>query len=136
MDLKSLDTVSSSDEGAWLTLLHPKTNAPLVDEKTGKEAQIRLAGSDSEIYRSAQRKAQNKRLSLPRGRRNQNLTAEELEAEALDILSLCTLEFQGIILEGEALVCTQQTAKNLYTRFPWIREQVDVFIADRANYLT
>lgn len=125
-----------SDEGAWLTLLHPKTNAPLVDEKTGKEARIRLAGSDSEIYRSAQRKAQNKRLALPRGRRNQFLTAEELEAEAVDILSLCTLEFQDIVLNGETLVCTQQTAKNLYIKFPWIREQVDVFIADRANYLT
>lgn len=134
MDLSDFDTIAASDEGAWLSLQNPKTLTTLVD-KEGKESRIRLAGIDSEIYKTGQRKAQNRRLSIPRGRRNQNMTAEELDAEALDLLVACTLEFENIQVDKKEMDATPANVRVVYTRFPWIREQVDQFIADRGNFL-
>jgi len=47
----------------------------------------------------------------------------------------CTLAWRGIVYEGEALECNPGNARRLYAALPWLREQVEAFIADRANFL-
>lgn len=130
-DLAQLDTIAEADKGAAMALLHPVTRQPLVDA-AGQPIAITLAGMDSQAFRAAQRAATNKRLAQ-RGRAK--LTAEELDAEQLDTLARCTLSWSGIVLDGAALPCTTANARQLYERLPWVREQADEYIADRANFI-
>jgi len=131
IDLATLDTSATADKGAVMTLLHPVSRQPLRDGE-GREVTLILAGQDSEAFRKAQRAATNKRLSA-KGRTK--LTAEELEAEAIELLARCTLGWTGIAFDGRPLDHSAANAVRLYERLPWVREQADEFIADRANYL-
>ena len=70
-----------------------------------------------------------------RGVVNKSATSEEFEAETIDILAKCTLSWEKVVLEGKELPCTYENAKTVYTNFIWLREQVDAFINDRANFL-
>ncbi len=129
-DLSTL--TPNADQGAVMTVLNPITMQPLRDD-AGDDVTITLAGEDSEVYRSAQRAATNKRLAM---RGKGKITAEELEAEALELLARCTLQWSGIVWEGKALECNAKHARMLYQALPWLREQVDAFIADRSHFLT
>ena len=124
MDLAKLDIVSPANEGVWMELEHPVTGEPL-------GVKIKLAGTDSDYYKKELRRQQNKRLK--KGIRNIN--AEELEAEAVELLVACTLDWEGVELEGQALECNPENVRKIYKKFPWIKEQVDAFINNRANFI-
>ena len=128
MDLAKLDTVKKSNEGEWMTVLHPELRSPLVDDK-GKEARIKIAGVDGEIARKASRENQQRRMS------KRQISPEDLEEEGLHLLARLTLEWEGIDVDGETLECTYANAKLIYDRFRWLFIQVDAFSIDRGNYL-
>jgi hypothetical protein len=133
-DLSDLSTASLSDSGAAMELCHPATNQVLKGDDD-KPITITLAGIDSDIYRKAQRKQLNKRLQAGRGKAPK-LTAEELEEEALDVLAQCTLAWSGnFSVRGQKLECNRANARTLYSEMPWIREQADAFMGERANYI-
>lgn len=124
MDLKTLDIASPANEGVWMELEHPVTGEPL-------GIKIKLAGVDSDYYKKEIRRQQNKRLK--KGIRN--IKAEELENEAIELLVACTLAWENVEYNGEALECKPENVRKIYKEFPWIREQVDSFINDRANFV-
>lgn len=123
-DLTQLKTEVLSDEGAWLTLEHPVTGVPL-------SAEIKLAGIDSKIYQKQVRKNQDRRLKRFRLKTSSN----ELENERLSLLVAITLEWKDVAEDGQALEHTLENARHLYTEYSWIREQVDEFAGDRANFI-
>ena len=127
-DLTSLDTSEAAETGAVLEVLHPAENTPL-------GIKITLAGADSDIYRKTVNKNINKRVQRMKPGQSLPFTAEEQEESGLNLLAICTLAWEGVVVEGEALPCTKENAKMIYQRFPWIKEQVDFFIGDRANFL-
>jgi hypothetical protein len=124
MDLTSL---AVSSEGSVLTLTHPVTGADL-------PVKITLLGTDSPVFRKAQRAIVNRRLKQAK---KTTLTAEEIEAEGVDALVACTVSWEGVELDGKKLDCTPENIRRVYTdvRLPFIREQVDSFIAERANFM-
>lgn len=63
------------------------------------------------------------------------MTAEEIEESALRQLSICTVSWKGVKLDGQELECNPDNAYMLYSRLPWLKEQVDEFVGDRANFL-
>jgi hypothetical protein len=130
MDLSKLNSVDACDNGAVCEILHPATGEPI-------GAKITLAGIDSQIYRKAQRALSNKRLKqlVGRGVVNRTPTVEEFEYETIEMLAKCTLAWEGIVWEGKELQCNFENAKMLYTKLIWLRDQVDAFINDRANFL-
>jgi hypothetical protein len=132
MDLSQFDTTQTAEEGAVMTVTHPATGVPL-EQDDGTPVTITLAGTDSERFRRAERQALNRRLQGPR--RNQNVTAEELEANGINGLVACTLAWSGIVLDGESLACTPDNARLVYKRLPWLREQANEFTGQRANFL-
>lgn len=136
MALAELSTKTTAEQGAEITICHPKTNLPL-------DITITVCGSDSETFRKISRKQLNRRLeqsNKARGRQVQ-MTAEELEAEALDVLVACTKSWATgsrpeIELEpGEWLPCTPENVRKVYEELPWLREQIDQAIGDRSNFL-
>ena len=124
MDLKNLNVTEKAEEGSWCELEHPVTGETL-------DIRIKLAGIDSKTYREAARKQINKRLK--KGLRK--ISVEDTEQEEIELLAACTLDWENVEYEGKELECNPENVKFVYKEFPWIREQVDAFIADRGNYL-
>lgn len=122
------------DKPQRMTLVHPVTRQPIRDAE-GKEAWIDLHSSDSAIARKHQRAVQNRRLNM-RGRGK--IGAEELEAEAVDLLAALTIGWRLLALDGAPLDVpfSPEAARDLYTApsLAWVREQADEFAADRANF--
>jgi hypothetical protein len=130
LDLGQLDTGAASEGGVDMPVRHPVTNAPLLDGET--PVTIRVLGMDSKAFRKATRANQDRRL---KGMRYRTPTADEIDAEGLDLLVKCTAAWSGIELDGAPLECTPANVRTLYTRFVWLREQVDTAIGDRGNFL-
>ena len=124
-DLASLDSAAKADDGAALEVLHPVSG-----EKLGMV--IRLAGADSTVHRKATAAIANRRA---KGGFRRTINLDDLQTESIEVLARCTLGWSGVVLDGKDVPLSKEAAVTLYTRFPWLREQVETFISDRANYL-
>jgi hypothetical protein len=129
MDLNQFET---GNDGEWLDLLHPVNGLPIEDED-GVKMRIQLVGKDSDEYRGAQRATTERRLKSRS--KAQRFDADALEMEATDVLVACTKDMQGFALDGEDLEFNPANARKVFTRFPWVREQVDEFVDDRGNFM-
>lgn len=128
-----LSTLAVTSEGQTLELRHP-LNGTLLKTDKGTPISITLVGADSVAFRRAQRAILDKRLNQ---KSKAKLSAAELEEEAVSTLVGCTVGWSGIVLDGKDLPFNKDNIKALYGRsdLPWIKDQVDEFIADRSNFL-
>ena len=124
LDLKSL--ASESYETAVMAVRHPDTGEDIPG------VTITLASMDSERFRKAKNAIVNRRLSDMTGRR---MTAERAEEETLDGLAAITVKWTGIVYDGAEQPCDTDHVKAVYRKVPWLREQVDMFVGQRANFL-
>lgn len=124
----NIDAISYLD-AADLQLTHPKTFEPLLTA-AGQPMTIRLTGEHSEQYKRTQRSWQNEAL---RNQRRQ-MTAEQIEQRSFELLSACTL---GWNLEGRSgpVPFSQTEAARQYREKKWLKDQVDNFIHNQANFL-
>ena len=135
MDLKNLTT---TQEGATLELRHPATGEIL--KYGGKKDQdhtmhLILAGADSDIYKKAQRKVTDRRFKQQQKFRHFRLTAAMIEDEAIEILAAVTLGGK-LLMNSKEITVDANNAGDIYREYPWIRDQVDIFIEDRSNFLS
>ena len=132
IDLASLDTVKGSNEGFDVKIYDPGT---LVD----LGITINVLGKDSDEFQKVSRSQSKKRLAklTKGGFRAQNMTPppEEMEADGIELLAKCTKSWKGIVLGGKEIDFSHDNATMIYTRFPWIKEQVDIAVGDRANFI-
>ena len=123
------------DEAARMVIMHPITGQPLRDA-SGSEAYIDLLSNDSQKAQAFDRKRTTQRIE--RRARAATLTAEELEAEATDKFAAQTTGWSLLGLGGEPLdiAFSEAVARELYAAPPmmWLREQVAIFQANRANF--
>jgi hypothetical protein len=130
MDLAQLTPV---EDGVPMEVVHPETGQVLRDE-SGQAVTITLLGEDSEVYQSMERASTNRRLKQAQRGRRGGLTAEQLAAEALELVVACTVGWSGVVFAGGVLAYSEANARKLYTALPWLRRQVEQFIADAANF--
>ena len=130
IDLSTLDTVKGSNEGFDVQIYNPATNEDL-------GITINILGKDSDEFLKVSRAQSKKRMAkmTKGGFRNTSVPVEEIEQDSLALLAACTKSWSGIIVEGKAVECTTDNAVMIYERFPWIKEQVDVAMGDRANFI-
>lgn len=135
MDLSDLDyLVTAQEAGVDIDILHPVTREPI-------GFIIRVAGLDSARVKDAQRKFLDRRLAK---RRSSKITAADLEKEATLALAAAVISWTSVeadgtttstaLLDGERLECTRSNAVALFERFPWLKEQVDAVVQDRADF--
>lgn len=127
-DFATRDVAAKAEVGAELEVLDPVTNEPV-------GAYITLAGADSTIHRKATANVSKRRFNSQKGFRSKGFDVEKMEAESIEILAVCTLSWKGVTVDGVPLPCSRDNAIKMYTRFPWLREQVEQFIGDRSAYL-
>ena len=92
---------------------------------------ISVLSKDSAASRSAALAITNRRIKS----RSTTVTAEQLVSENYETLAKMTVSWQGIADENGPLECTFANAKSLYSQAPDVKEQVENFIAERANFL-
>lgn len=141
MDLEKLNTVKASNTGFELQLRDPATNddLPIFIVLLGRDSEEFRRVSSEQNKRRVQRASRSGRFNMP------TLGIEELERDTSEILASCTKSWREempgktdkvtLTVGGAELECNRDNAKRLYTDYPWMREQVDAAVADRANFL-
>ena len=127
MDLSKVRAIEKADEGAWLDIM-------FVDGSE-TDVRIKLAGFDSIAYRDKQREISKRRIDRMQSRKRNPLTPEEIEDQATELLAACVLDWEGLENEGTTFPCNTENAVKLLRENLWIKEQVDVFVGDRSNFL-
>lgn len=133
MDIANLDTMSAAEAGAKMTVRHPVTDEPLLDDG-GNEMWILVAGRDAMRVKRAENAAANAALANMQKGRGKGLTVEVSQRNIMEILVAATLDW-SIILDKQTPECTPEKVREVYGRFPWLRDQVDEFCADRSNFV-
>jgi hypothetical protein len=93
---------------------------------------IKIAGPDSERQRKAIQALTNERLN---NEDTATATAEDIERNTLKVLASSVISWSPIVLDGSDLPCTEDNAIRLFSRFPFIREQVEKRAGKRAGFL-
>ena len=77
-------------------------------------------------------------IQMQRGGRSTRVTPEQIEAEGNDLLAALTKGWKLVDLDGNPIDVpfSQENARELYalTAVAWLRDQVDEYIGDRANF--
>lgn len=144
MGLTSLQTAASSNEGRKLAVLHPEDKVPLfAGEGEGKvPVTITLQGRDSDTYIRAERS--NRELAFDQMTRKGKFKAAEQDHRNDALLAACTTTWTGIPkgwIDGTddetPVEFSRESALALYANpgVKWLREQVDEFVGERANFL-
>lgn len=125
VDLATLDSRAGANKGAVLNVLHPVTQKPI-------GTRITLLGTDSDAYQAFSHEQMVNKLSKAQVK---GLLIEDFEDEGYELLATLTVGWEDMVVDGEEVPFTQANAKKIYKRFPWLKEQVDRFIANRANFI-
>ena len=148
VDLADFDTGAASDAGTEIELQHPTT-------KKGLGVFFSVLGKDSQVFRDHVKERANARirreaLASRRGKPLDPPTADEADANAVELLTLCTTSWRSetkndkgevvsqeptITLRGEKLAFNVANVQRVYTEQLWIRRQIDEAIGDMENFI-
>ena len=123
-DLAKLDTAKVAEEGAELRVAHPTTGEDL-------GITITLIGTDSKTFRDISKS----RATASLKKKTREIDLDQNESDAVDLLAKCTKGWTGITENGKEVAFSYDNAVQLYTKYLWLREQIDRFMADRSNFL-
>ncbi len=132
MDIGNL---ASIDDAVVMELIHPKTHAPFKND-AGDMMTISIRSRTSEEVRFVTDKQRDRALKdVARGKRTIN--AEEIEANAVDILVAATAGWTIDNFGGQPFPFNPDNARKLYStpNLRWIRDQVDQHMGDEGNFI-
>ncbi len=130
-DLSTLDVIKFANVGTAVDILHPVTKEPL-------GFSITVLGSDGAAFKKISIEQARRRLAKMEkngGFKPSAVSQEEREEDAVELLAACTTSWTKFNLEGANPSFNFDNAVALYSRFPWLREQVDQAIGNRANFI-
>ncbi|WP_202881064.1 hypothetical protein [Sinorhizobium medicae] len=125
--MKDLDdilaNIEDQDRGSEMELRNPATGQP-----TGLK--LTVAGPDSLTQRRSRLQMSDELAEIARA--DGTVSAEEREKAAIASLARCVLRWK-VVHGGRELPCTHANIVRLLS-VAWVREQVDAFAGDRANF--
>ena len=96
---------------------------------------VTVHGPYSSKYKAISHAQQNRRLQkAQRTGGKLNLTAQEIESSALDLLVKCVTAW-SITLDGSCPECSEAKVKEVFANFPWMRDQVEAATNDTQAFL-
>lgn len=136
-DLAQVDTRTLAETGVPMPV-KGLDGKPLI-ARNGDPVSISVLGSDSTKYRTLTRAQVRKRMESMAGGKPTELTeaeVDETDRDVIDVLVACTVGWIGVLdTEGSPIPFNEDNVRKLYAAYPVIREQVDVFISNRANFI-
>jgi hypothetical protein len=129
LDLNSINLVADANAGAEIELHHPITGADL-------GIKVSVVGRDSDRFKEIQTAQNRKRMSKIQkfGMRASGMVGADADTDGIELLAACTTGWTNMVMGGREVPFTVANAAEIYTLHPWIKEQVDVAIADRALF--
>ena len=147
-DLNAFDTVGNANNGAEVHIENPKTGELCyLDEAMKKPVKILIQGIKSDKARAKQlenMKALSKKkakANLKRGKNNEvvedfDFDYDKIVKDQCELLADLTIDFINLLgADGKPLKFDRDSAYNLYMRYEAIREQVNAFVSDEANFI-
>lgn len=128
-DLDQLDTIAAASQGVWMDVYHPITDEKMVD--ANGPWRIQVLGGDSKEFKRAISFEHEKAAKS----RKQVMSLEKRDQGGINALSAITVGWENIRMGGELVPFSRENAIELYTKYPWLKEQVDAFTAERSNFL-
>lgn len=128
MDLNRFDTKTKANAGIEFALNDLRTGKPT-------DAKFRIVGSDSEHFQRLKAERSRKVAKRLQETGAEALTPEEMDEMACEMLAACTLGWSGLNHDGKPVPFSTEKAKEVYSQYPAIRDQINLAIADRANFL-
>lgn len=134
MDLSKFDSLQNSE--AQLSVMDPN-NEPLTwqGDEGPQPVKISLVCCDSAEYSNIHKRQVTDIADRASSRKGKIITGESAEKDKLDLLVACTKGWAGFTMNGAPFPYSPANARTLYTRYKFIREQVDEFIHERGNFL-
>lgn len=94
---------------------------------------IKVAGPDSERQRKAIKALTDQRIN---SEDLSSATADDFENNTIRILAASVISWSPIVLDDADLPYTEENAIRLFSRFPFIREQIEKKAGKRAGFMT
>lgn len=94
---------------------------------------VKVAGPDSERQRKAIKALTDQRIN------SEDLTtatADDFENNTVKILAASVISWTPIVLDGADLPYSEENAIRLFSRFPFIREQIEKKAGKRSGFMT
>jgi hypothetical protein len=135
-DLAEIDTKTLSEQGVPMIVKRLESPEPLI-ARNGKPVTLMVLGPDSHVYRDFTRRQVRKRLArMNDPSKLAEIDFDEADAETLDLLASCTVGWENVLdTDGKAIAWSAENARKLLAAYPVVREQVDTFVAARANFI-
>ena len=132
----ALSNIGKPKDTTEVELTHPITGEMLLNDD-GSTMTVTVYGPYSDTYRKINHDQQNKRLMrAQRTGGKVNLTAEEIEASGLELLVKCTADWKITLEDGKGVEpFSHDAARDVYTQYPWLREQIDAVFGDTKAFL-
>lgn len=133
-DIAALEVQSRSESGMPMSIIHPRTKVPVLDEEKNPVT-ITLLGRNSATFRETQRRIRDRRAD--RASKAIKATDEDLERDELDLLVAVTIGWTFTVMDGQPFPCNPENARRFWAdpRFVWIREQAMSFVLEDGNFL-
>lgn len=143
-----LEIFEPTKESVFLQLKNPLNDSPLFLKKTIQDEAgerevddedqpigVYIVGADSEVYKKRRRQIVDRRLEVAQKKKQVKLSAAEIEDETKQTLVACVTGVKNIKYKGETLEFSHANVFKLITALPWIEEQIDEAIVDRAHFM-
>ncbi|TPK42636.1 MULTISPECIES: hypothetical protein [unclassified Mesorhizobium] len=92
---------------------------------------IKVAGPDSDTQRKARDAVMQRMINAG----NDVRTLEDRQRDNIAILAAAVLDWTGIHRKGEPVECNRDEVVSLLTRYPVVRDQIDIYASTRALYM-
>ena len=130
MDSKNLTPASDTIE---VILVHPNTLEPLMNEGSDNEMSITLYAPHSKEYKKLVHEQTDKRLAQMQKSKKVQVSAADLEKSSIDILAKATKEWD-ITYDGESPKLSVAKAKEIYSEYFWIKDQLEEAINETLDF--
>ncbi len=133
-ELARLDTAARSEAGVSMPVTDLRTGQPFTDED-GAAVQIVLRGRNSDAFRTAQRRIQERRTAILA--RGASLSREDIQRNDIELLEACTAGWTALTLDGQPFPYSAENARRLWAdpRFEWLTAMAVAFIGNDGNFL-
>ena len=133
-DISALDTLTKSQDGVEMPLIHQGTGKPFLTD-AGVPLFIRLRGRTSDEYMGAEESIREQRNAIMR--RGVQVGQQEADSFGTALLVAATVDWNFDSMDGAPFPCTPQNARRLWSdkRFRWVRESAFAFVANDGNFL-
>lgn len=138
MNLNQYKLTERAESGSNVVIVDPYTSEP-IKQDNGSAVVIRVLGKDSTAFRKKEHEIAARISNRHIRRKGKDITADDLDIadrEKSELLAAVTVGWSGIDLGNGPVEFSQNAARELYNEHNWIRDQVDVFVGDRANFFT